>query len=113
MVNYSVVRLVVRPDAFVSGLETWGILMEVCNHTATTSHQSSRTIVFTTAAVGSVGADSRGLVDTAATILMLVAMLSSLACTGEPFKAELIFCDFHSVIYMVRPLGLEPRTKGL
>jgi hypothetical protein len=43
-------------------------------------------------------------VDTAATILMFVAVLSSLACTGEPFKAKLIFCDFHNNIYLVGPL---------
>ena len=113
MVNNSVVRLVVRPDAFVSGLETWGILMKVCNHTATTHRIGRGTIVFATAAVGPVGGNTGGLVDAAATVLMLVAMLSPLACTGEPFKTELIFCEFHSNIYMVRREGLEPPTKRL
>jgi hypothetical protein len=52
-------------------------------------------------------------VDTAATILMFVAMLSSFACAGEPFKTKLIFSDFHKDIYLVRPVGFEPTTKGL
>jgi hypothetical protein len=37
-------------------------------------------------------------VNAAATILMFVAMLSSLACAGEPFKTKLIFSDFHGII---------------
>ena len=87
--------------------------MEVCQHTATASHIGCMTIVFAAAAVGSVGRDPGGLVDTAATVLVLVAMLSSFACAGEPFKSKLIFCDFHSNIYMVRPEGLEPPVNGL
>ena len=87
--------------------------MEMCQHTATASHIGRMTIVFATTAVGSVGGDSRGLVDTAATILVLVAVLSSLACTGEPFKTKLIWCDFHSIIYLVGPLGIEPRLLEL
>jgi len=73
--------------------------MEMCQHTATASHIGSMTIVFATAAVSSVGRDSGGLVDTAATILVLVAMLTPFACAGEPFKSKLIFCDFHGSIY--------------
>jgi hypothetical protein len=72
--------------------------MKMCHHTATTSAERSGTIVFTTATVGSVGRYACGLVDAAATVLMFVAMLSSLACAGEPFKTKLIFSDFHSSI---------------
>ena len=87
--------------------------MEMCQHTATASHIGRVTIIFTTAAVGSVGRYPGRFVDTAATILMLVAMLASFACAREPFKTKLIFGDFHSDIYMVRPVGFEPTTKGL
>jgi hypothetical protein len=72
--------------------------MKMCHHTATTSAECSSTIVFTTATVGSVGRYSGRLVNAAATILMFVAMLSSLACAGEPFKTKLIFSDFHGII---------------
>ena len=87
--------------------------MVVCHYTAAASGQRGCTIVLTATTVGSVGGYSGGLVDTAATILVLVAMLSSLACAGEPFKAKLIVCDFHIRIYMVRPPGFEPGTNGL
>ena len=72
--------------------------MKVCHHTTATHTQCRGTVVFTTATVGPVGNYSSGLVDTAATVLMLVAMLSSFACAGEPFKTKLIFCEFHSSI---------------
>ena len=78
--------------------------MEMSDYTATTHRIGRGTIVFATAAVGSIGRDSSGLVNTAATILMLVAMLSPFACAGEPFKSKLIFSDFHMNIYMVRPV---------
>ena len=110
MINNSVVGFMIRPDAFRPCLETWRVFVKVCNYTATTHRIGRGTIVFATATVGSVGRDSRGLVNTAATILMLVAMLSSLACAGEPFKAELIFCEFHINIYMVGRVGFEPTT---
>ncbi len=73
--------------------------MKMCNDTTATSHISHAAIVFAATTIGSVGNDSCGLVNTAATILMLVAMLSSLACAREPFKTKLIFSDFHSIIY--------------
>lgn len=113
MVNNSVVWFVVGPDAFASGSPTWSISVEMSNNSATTHRIGRGTIVFATATVGSVGRDSSGLVDTAATILVFVAVLSSLACAGEPFKAELIFCEFHSSIYMVGQLGIEPRLNRL
>lgn len=87
--------------------------MKVRQYTTATSYISGVAVVFATAAVGSVGCYSGGLVDTAATILVFVAMLSSLACTGEPFKTKLIFCNFHAVIYMVGQLGIEPRLNRL
>lgn len=87
--------------------------MKMRHDAAATSAESSGTIVFTTATVGSVGRNSSRLVDAAATILVLVAMLSSLACAGEPFKTKLIFSELHSRIYMVRPEGLEPPVNGL
>ena len=97
MINNSVVGFMIRPDAFRPCLETWRVFVKVCNYTATTHRIGRGTIVFATATVGSVGRDSRGLVNTAATILMFVAMLSSLACAREPFKTELIFGDLHGV----------------
>lgn len=87
--------------------------MKVCNHTTTTGAEGRCTIVFATATVGSVGSDSCWFVNTAATILMLVTMLSSLACAREPFKTKLIFSDFHCSIYLVGPLGIEPRLNRL
>ena len=113
MICYPVVGFVIGPNTLTASLESGRVLMEVCQHTATASHISSMTIVFAATTIGSVGGYSSGLVDAAATILMLVAMLSPFACAGEPFKTKLIFCDFHSDIYMVGPLGFEPRTKGL
>ncbi len=87
--------------------------MKVRYHATTTYTESGCTVVFTAATVGSVGHYPGGLVDTAATILMLVAMLSSFACAGEPFKTKLIFSDFHKDIYLVGPLGIEPRLNRL
>ena len=113
MIYNPVVGFVICSDAFIAGLEAGCVLMKVRQHTATAYTVSSSSIVFATAAVGSVGRDSGGLVDAAATILMFVAMLSSLACAGEPFKTELIFSDFHTNIYLVRPEGLEPPVNGL
>ena len=84
--------------------------MEVCHYTATAYRESCCTIVFATATIGSVGTDSSGLVNTAATILMLVAMLSTFACAGEPFKTKLIFCEFHGNIYLVRDERFELPT---
>ena len=72
--------------------------MKVRHHTTATYIQCCGTIVFTAATVGSIGLYPSGLVDTAATVLMLVAMLSPFACAGEPFKTKLIFCEFHSSI---------------
>jgi hypothetical protein len=73
--------------------------MKVC-HYSTAAHTKSRcSVIFATATVGSVGHDTSGLVDTAATVLMLVAVLPSFACAGEPFKTELIFSESHKIIY--------------
>lgn len=87
--------------------------MKVSQHTATAHSISGGAIIFAATAVGSVGRYSGGLVDTAATVLVLVAVLTSFACAGEPFKTKLIFCDFHNGIYLVRSEGLEPATNGL
>jgi hypothetical protein len=79
-------------------------------HYSTAAHTKSRcSIVLATATVGSVGLYSCGLVDTAATILMLVAMLSSLACAREPFKTKLIFGESHKIIYWCARRDLNPR----
>lgn len=98
MVNNSIVRFVICPDSFAPGLEPWSICVEMSNNTTATHAQCCGTIVFTTTTVGSVGLYSSGLVDAAATILVLVAVLPSLACAGEPFKTELIFCELHDGI---------------
>ena len=115
MISDTIVRFVIGSNTLVAGLKTWGISVKVCQHTTTTSHIGCSTIVFATAAVGAVGCDPRGLVDASATVLVLVAMLSSLAGAGVPFKPKLIFSDFHSQNKkrLVGPLGLEPRTNGL
>ena len=75
--------------------------MIMCHYSTAANTKSRCSIVFAIATVGSVGLDSSGLVDTAATVLVLVAMLSSFACAGEPFKTKLIFSDFHKDIYLV------------
>ena len=108
MICYPVVGFVIGPNTLTASLESGRVLMEVCQHTATASHISSMTIVFAATTIGSVGGYPSGLVDAAATILMLVAMLSPFACAGEPFKTKLIFCDFHTDIYMVGRVGFEP-----
>jgi hypothetical protein len=113
MIRYPIVRLVIGSNTLVTGLETRSIGVKVRQHTTATGHVSRMFIIFSTTTVGSVGRYSGRLVNTAATILMLVAVLSPFACTGEPFIAKLIFCDFHSSIYMVGPPGLEPGTNGL
>ena len=88
--------------------------MKVCHHTATASDIGRVFVVFAATATSSVGNYSGGLVDTAATILVLVAMLSPFARAGEPFIAKLFWCDFHSsVIYLVGQLGIEPRLNRL
>ena len=79
--------------------------MEVCHYTTAAHRESGCSIIFATATVGSVGSDSGGLVDTAATVLVLVAMLSSLACAREPFKTKLIFSESHNDIYLVGWVG--------
>ena len=90
--------------------------MKVRQHTAAACGICGLPIVFAAATVGSVGCDSRRLVDAAATILVLVAMLSPFACAGEPFKTKLVFSDFHVNFcfkFLVRSPGLEPGTKRL
>jgi len=99
MIHYPVVRFVIGTYAFCASLKSRSVLMKVC-HYATAAYRESRcSIVFATATVGSVGSDSGGLVNTATTILMLVAVLSSFACAGEPFKSKLIFSESHKIIY--------------
>ena len=83
--------------------------MKMCHDTAAASAEGRCTIVFSTATHGSVGGNPCGLVDTAATILVFVAMLSSLACAREPFKTKLIFSELHDSIYLVGPFGVEPK----
>ncbi len=113
MIYHTIVRLVIGTNTFGAGLEPRRVLMKVRHYTTAAYTESCRTIIFAATTVGSVGNNSCGLVDTAATILVLVAMLSSLAGTREPFKTKLIFSDFHIDIYLVRPEGLEPPVNGL
>ena len=113
MIHNPVVGFVVCSDTFCSSLESRRVLMKVRHHTTAACAESCRTVVFATAAIGSVGNNSCGFVDTAATVLMLVAMLSSLARAREPFESELIFSDFHKDIYLVGPPGVEPGTGEL
>ena len=84
--------------------------MEVCHYTTAAYCESGCSIIFATATVGSVGSDSGGLVDTAATVLVLVAMLSSLACAREPFKTKLIFSESHKIIYWCARRDLNPQS---
>jgi hypothetical protein len=110
MIHYPVVRFVIGAYAFCSGSKSRSVLKEV-RHYSTAAHcQCCCSVILTTATVGSVGSYSCGLVDTAATILMLVAMLSSFACAGEPFKTKLIFSDFHEGIYNS---DVENKVTGL
>jgi hypothetical protein len=69
--------------------------MKVSNHSAATSIQCSHTIVFATATGSAIGSDTGNNVNTAATILMFVAVLATFACTRVPFKSKLIFGKFH------------------
>jgi hypothetical protein len=105
MIHYPVVRFVIGAYSFCTSSKSRSVLMVMC-HYSTAAHTECRSsIVLATATVGSVGLDSSGLVDTAATILMLVAVLSSLACAGEPFKTKLIFSKSHNDIYLVGWVG--------
>ena len=113
VINNTVIGLVIGTDTFVTCLEPWCILMKVRQYTTTASSVCRLTIVLAATAIGSVGGDSGRLVDTAATILVLVAMLPPFACAGEPFKTKLVFSDFHTDIYMVRPAGHDPTTNEL
>ncbi len=113
MIHNPVIGFVIGSNTFVTGLETRCVLVQVCHYATTANTQGSCSIVFATAAVGSVGGDSGRLVDAAATVLMLVAMLSTFAGARKPFKSKLIFGESHKVIYMVGPEGLEPPTKRL
>jgi hypothetical protein len=97
MIHHTIVWLVIGSDSFSASLPTFSITMKMCSYPTHTSGQGSSTIVFTTAAVSTIGLNSSGLVYAPATVLMLVAMLASFAGAREPLKTELIFCDFHDV----------------
>jgi hypothetical protein len=84
--------------------------MKMCYHTTATCTQCSSTIVLATATICSVGLYSSRLVYATAAVLMLVAMLSTFACAGEPFKTKLIFCEFHNNFYLVRDERFELPT---
>jgi hypothetical protein len=99
MIHHPIVGLMIGSNALVSSLPAWSILMIVCHHATATHAQCCCSVVFTTATIGSVGSDSGGLVNTPATILMLVAMLSAFAGAGKPFKSKLIFSESHKIIY--------------
>ena len=83
--------------------------MKMCHYSTAANTKSRCSIVLATATVGSVGTDPGRLVDTAATVLMLVAMLSSFACAREPFKTKLIFSESHKIIYWCARRDLNPR----
>jgi hypothetical protein len=109
MIYHTVVRLVIGSDSFGASQSTFSITMKMCGHSAHAGGKGSSTIVFPTATVGAIGLNSCGLVNTAATVLMFVAMLATFAGAREPFETKLIFCDFHDV----NPgAGGETRTHG-
>ena len=110
MIHYPVIRFVIGSNALIASLKTRCVLMQMCHYTTTANTQCRCSIVFATAAVGAVGSDSGRLMDAAATVLMLVAMLSTFASARKPFKSKLIFGKSHKVIYMVRRVGFEPTT---
>jgi len=90
MINHTVVGFMIGANAFCARLITLFVHMKVCHHTATTSCVGCCSVVFTTAAVCAVCSNASWLMDTTATILMLVAMLATFACATEPFKTKLI-----------------------
>jgi hypothetical protein len=106
MVNNAVIWFVVCTDPFLTSEESFFVFMEVGSDTGAASIVRSSFIIFAATACCPVCCYSCWLVDTPATILMFVAVLSTFTGTRIPFKPKLVFGDFHYfVISAVKLLG--------
>ena len=85
----------VSADAFCTTQPSLFVFVKVCRYPGPAILIGGCFIIFTATTICSVGSNACGFMNTPATILMFVAMLSPFACTREPFKTKLIFCDFH------------------